>query len=51
MPVERFKSKEAYRKYRAYVHLRGIPTHASKVCIGKNCHKVEHGKKAARKRG
>lgn len=51
MPVEKFKSKEAYRKYRAYTHIHNIPTHASKVCIGKKCHKVKHGKKTTRKRG
>jgi hypothetical protein len=53
MPVERFGSEEKYRKYRAYVHIHGIPTHASKVCIrGKGCHTVRHGGKtrAGRKR-
>jgi hypothetical protein len=47
MPVEHFKSDKAYRKYRAYVHLRGIKTHAKRVCIkGNGCHTVKHSKKA-----
>lgn len=46
MPVENFKSKEAYRKSRAYTHIHGIPTHAERVCIKGKCHKVKHsGKK------
>ncbi len=48
MPTEKFKSKEAYRKYRAYTHIHGIPTHAKRVCIGGKCHNVKH--KASRKR-
>lgn len=53
MPTERFGSEEKYRKYRAYTHIHGIPTHAKKVCIkGEGCHAVQHGKKsrAGRKR-
>ena len=51
MPVEHFRSKEDYRRSRAYTHIHGIPTHAKKVCIkGKGCHTVKHGKKTVRKR-
>jgi len=56
MPTERFRSKEAYRKYRAYTHIHGIKTHAKRVCIGKSCHTVKHSnkrkgkKRSARKR-
>jgi hypothetical protein len=51
MPVETYRSEEAYRKSRAYTHIHGISTHASRVCIkGKGCHKVNHsGKKGKRK--
>lgn len=49
MPTENFKSEEAYRKYRAYTHIHGIPTHARKVCIKGKCHKVKH-RTAAQKR-
>lgn len=45
MPTEHFKSEEAYRKYRAYTHIHGIPTHAKKVCIKGKCHEVKHHKK------
>ena len=46
MPTENFKDAESYRKYRAYVHIHGIPTHAKRVCIkGKGCHTVKHSKK------
>lgn len=51
MPTENFKDAESYRKYRAYVHLHGIPTHAKRVCVSGKCHKVKHGKKkTSRKR-
>jgi hypothetical protein len=56
MPVEHFKSEEAYRKSRAYTHIHGIPTHAKRVCIKGKCHDVDHShkrkakKKTARKR-
>ena len=50
MPVERFRSQEAYRKYRAYTHIHGIPTHASRVCIGKKCHVVKHSKKTLKRK-
>ena len=50
MPVETYRSEEAYRKSRAYTHINGIPTHAEKVCIkGKGCHKVKHSKLKDRK--
>ena len=45
MPTERFRSPEAYRKYRAYTHIHGIPTHAKEVCIKGKCHKVKHSDK------
>jgi hypothetical protein len=50
VPTEHFKSKEAYRKSRAYTHIHGIPTHAKEVVVGGKKHKVKHSKKA-RKRG
>jgi hypothetical protein len=52
MPTEHFKSEQAYANYRAYVHAKGIKTHAKRVCIkGKGCHTVKHGKKkSTRKR-
>lgn len=43
MPVERFKSKEAYRKFNAYRHIHGIPApNLREVEIGGRTHKVEH---------
>ena len=56
MPIERFRSKEAYRKFNAYRHMHGIPApHLKDVCIGKGkskkCHKVKHSKLSARKKG
>lgn len=42
MPVEHFRSKEAYRRYRAYTHTHGIPTHAKEVVVGGKRHKVKH---------
>lgn len=42
MPTEHFKNKESYRKYRAYVHIHGIPTHAKSVVVGGKRHKVKH---------
>ena len=47
MPTERFRSKEAYRKSRAYTHIHGIPTHATYVIVAGKKHKVDHsGKKS-----
>lgn len=45
MPTENFKSKEAYRKSRAYTHIHGIPTHAESVVVGGKKHKVHHRSK------
>lgn len=45
MPTEHFRNKEAYRKYRAYVHIHGIPTHAKDVVVGGKRHKVKHSEK------
>jgi hypothetical protein len=43
MPVEHFKSKEAYRKWTAYRHMYGIgaPNLKTAVVAGK-AHKVKH---------
>ena len=50
MPTEHFKNEEAYRRYNAYTHIHGIPTHAKHVVVGKKKHKVKHGKKKKSKR-
>lgn len=42
MPVEHFKSKEAYRKNMAYRHMHGIPFTAVDVVVGGKEHKVKH---------
>lgn len=42
MPVEHFKSKEAYRKNMAYRHMHGIPFTAKKVVVGGKAHAVKH---------
>ena len=42
MPVEYFKSKEAYRKNMAYRHMHGIPFTAKKVVVGGKEHTVKH---------
>lgn len=44
MPVEHFKSKEAYRKNMAYRHIHNIPFTASKVVVGGKAHEVQHTK-------
>lgn len=44
MPVEHFKSKEAYRKNMAYRHMHNIPFTAEKVVVGGKEHKVKHTK-------
>jgi hypothetical protein len=44
MPTEHFRSKEAYRKSRAYTHIHGIPTHAREVVVAGHKHKVKHSK-------
>lgn len=50
MPVERFKSKEAYRKNLAYRHIHNIPMTASEVVVGGKKHKVKHSKNAKRRK-
>jgi len=50
MPVEHFRSKEAYRKNMAYRHIHGIPMTAREVCIGKKCHNVKHSTNPQRKK-
>lgn len=42
MPVEHFKSKEAYRKNMAYRHMHGIPFTAKAVVVGGKEHTVKH---------
>lgn len=49
MPVEHFKSKEAYRRNLAYRHMHGIPFSAEAVVVGGRKHKVKHSR--SRKRG
>jgi hypothetical protein len=51
MPVERFSSPESYRKYRAYVHIHNIPTHAKRVIVGGVAHTVKHGKHRKKRSG
>ena len=50
MPTEHFKSEGAYRRYRAYTHIHGIPTHAKRVCIRGKCHAVKHRKQQRKRR-
>ena len=49
MPVEHFRSKEAYRKNLAYRHIHGIPFRAESVVVGGKSHKVKHSGRAADK--
>lgn len=49
-PTDYFRSKEAYRKFNAYTHIHGIPTHAKDVVIAGKRHKVKHSGKRTRKR-
>jgi hypothetical protein len=51
MPVDRFRSKEAYRKSRAYRHIHGIKSHAKGVVVAGKYHEVKHGKKKTRRKG
>jgi hypothetical protein len=44
VPTEHFQDAEKYRKYRAYVHLHHIPTHATNVVVSGKKHKVKHSK-------
>jgi hypothetical protein len=47
VPVEKFRSKEAYRKNMAYRHIHGIPMNAKDVVVAGKKHKVKHsGKKS-----
>lgn len=48
MPVENFKSKEAYRKNMAYRHMHGIPFTATDVVVGGKEHEVQHTKSGPR---
>lgn len=50
MPVEHFKSKEAYRKNMAYRHMHGIPFTAAKVVVGGKAHEVKHSNNPARRK-
>ena len=50
MPVEHYRSNEAYRKSRAYTHIHGIPTNATEVVVAGHKHKVKHGGKKHKKR-
>jgi hypothetical protein len=51
MPVEHFRSKEDHRRSRAYTHIHGIRTHASRVCVkNEGCHEVKHSAKKARRK-
>ena len=49
MPVEHFRSKEAYRKNRAYRHIHGIKSRAKVVVVGGRAHKVQHGRKTRKR--
>ncbi|MDE2102958.1 MAG: hypothetical protein KGL39_37285 [Patescibacteria group bacterium] len=46
MPVEHFRSKEAYRKNLAYRHIHNIPFTATDVVVGGKEHKVKHSGRA-----
>jgi hypothetical protein len=50
MPVERFRSKEAYRRNLAYRHIHGIPMTASEVVVGGKKHVVKHSKNKKRRK-
>ncbi len=50
MPVEHFKSKEAYRKNMAYRHIHDIPFTASQVVVGGKEHAVQHTESGPRKK-
>jgi hypothetical protein len=43
MPVEHFRSKEAYRKFNAYRHIHGIPApNLETAVVAGKPHKVKH---------
>ena len=50
MPVERFKSREAYRKNMAYRHIHGISMTAERVVVGGRSHKVKHSRDPKRRK-
>jgi len=49
-PTEHFENAEKYRKYRAYTHIHGIPTHAKNVVVAGKEHKVKHSEKNGKKK-
>lgn len=50
MPVEHFKSKEAYRKNMAYRHIHGIPFTAKVAVVAGKAHEVKHSTDPAREK-
>ena len=51
MPVEHFRSKEAYRKFNAYRHIHGIPAPNLKVAVvAGRPHNVKHSSVSKRRR-
>ena len=50
MPVEHFKSKEAYRRNLAYRHIHDIPMTASRVVVGGKSHKVDHSHESPKRK-
>jgi len=51
MPTEHYRSKEAYRKARAYTHIHGIPTRAKEVVVAGKKHKVKHRERKGKMSG
>jgi len=49
MPVERFRSKEAYRRNLAYRHVHHIPMTAERVIVGGRSHRVKHSRDPKRR--
>lgn len=49
MPVEHFKSREAYRRNLSYRHIHNIPFTASRVVVGGRSHKVKHSRDPKRR--
>jgi hypothetical protein len=47
--TEHFQSKEKYRRYNAYKHMHGIPSHAKDVVVAGKKHKVKHSGKKMKK--
>jgi hypothetical protein len=51
MPVEHFRSPEAYRRWTAYRHIHGIAApHLKEVVVGGRRHKVQHSRTKRRGR-